>query len=169
MNLAEGTSGLRKEKGYALTDEHQRLTFYGDAQLPYGFSIAPIYTYGSGVPADTFLPSTAINGASGARLPLLPRNALGREVSNSNQLNALINKWNALAPCPGAYPCQAGGPIANGPSNIDFSSPFSSFDLRLRKKFSFGDRVSLSLIGEGFNLANPNTVGQFNFTTCLDN
>ena len=154
VNLAEGTSGLRKEKGYALTDEHQRLTFYGDAQLPYGFSIAPIYTYGSGVPADTFLPSTAINGASGARLPLLPRNALGREVSNSNQLNALINKWNALAPCPGAYPCQAGGPIANVPSNIDFSSPFSSFDLRLRKKFSFGDRVSLSLIGEGFNLAN---------------
>ena len=48
VNLAEGTSGLRKEKGYALTDEHQRLTFYGDAQLPYGFSIAPIYTYGSG-------------------------------------------------------------------------------------------------------------------------
>jgi hypothetical protein len=154
VNLAEGTSGLRKEKGYALTDELNRLTFYGEAQLPLGFSVAPIYTYGSGVPADTFLPSTAINGASGARLPLLPRNALGREVKNSNQLNALINKWNALAPCPGAYPCQAGGPIANVPSNINFSSPFSSFDLRLRKKFSFGEHLSLNLIGEGFNLAN---------------
>jgi hypothetical protein len=34
VNLAEGTSGLRKEKGYALTDEHQRLTFYGDAPGP---------------------------------------------------------------------------------------------------------------------------------------
>jgi hypothetical protein len=77
VNLAEGTAGLRKEKGYALTDEHQRLTLYGDAQLPYGFSIAPIYTFGSGVPADTFIPSTAINGASGSRLPaLLDRSSL---------------------------------------------------------------------------------------------
>jgi hypothetical protein len=154
VNLAEGTSGLRREKGYSLTDEHQRLTFYGEAQLPFGFSLAPIYTYGSGVPADTFLPSTAVNGASGARLPLLPRNALGREISNSNQLNALIDKWNVLPACPGAYPCQAGGKIDNVPSNINFSSPFSSLDLRLRKKFSFGEHVSLSLIGEGFNLVN---------------
>jgi Carboxypeptidase regulatory-like domain/TonB dependent receptor len=154
VNLAEGTSGLRKEKGYSLTDEHQRLTFYGEAQLPYGFSVAPLYTFGSGVPANTFLPSTAVNGASGARLPLLPRNALGREVKNSDQLNALINQWNDLPACPGAYPCQAGGPIANVPSGVSFSSPFSSFDLRLRKKFSFGERFSLSLIGEGFNLAN---------------
>jgi hypothetical protein len=154
VNLAEGTSGLRKEKGYALTDEHQRLTLYGEGQLPYGFSLAPIYTYGSGVPADTFLPSTAINGASGARLPLLPRNALGREVRNSNQLNALIAKWNALPACPGAYPCQAGGQIDKVPANIGFSSPFSSLDLRLRKKLSFGEHLSLSLIGEGFNLAN---------------
>jgi hypothetical protein len=154
INLAEGTSGLRKEKGYALTDEHHRLTLYGDAQLPYGFSIAPIYTFGSGVPADTFIPSTAVNGASGARLPLLPRNALGREIQNSDQLNAVIAKWNALPACPGAYPCQAGGPTAKVPSHIDFSSPFSSFDLRLRKKIALGDRASVSLIGEGFNLAN---------------
>ena len=37
---------------------------------------------------------------------------------------------------------------------MSISSPFSSFDLRLRKQFSFGERYSLSLIGEGFNLAN---------------
>lgn len=130
------------------------MTFYGEAQLPHGFSLAPIYTFGSGVPADTFLPSTAVNGASGARLPLLPRNALGREVKNSDQLNALIAKWNALPACPGTYPCQAGGPIASEPSNASYSSPFSSFDLRLRKKFQFSEHLSLSLIGEGFDLAN---------------
>jgi hypothetical protein len=154
VNLAEGTSGLRKEKGYGLTDELQRLTFYGEARLPYGFSLAPLYTYGSGVPADTFLPSTAVNGASGARLPLLGRNAIGRHVRNSDQLNTVIAQWNALPACPGAYPCQAGGPIAIVPSGINFSSPFSSFDLRLRKKIQFGEHLSLSLMGEGFNLAN---------------
>ena len=154
VNLVEGTSGLRKEKGYALTDERHRLTLYGDAQIPHGFSLAPIYTFGSGVPADTFIPSTAVNGASGARLPLLSRNAIGREIKNSDQLNAVIAQWNALPACPGAYPCQAGGSIAKVPSNLSFSSPFSSLDLRLRKKFAFGERVSLSLIGEVFNLAN---------------
>jgi hypothetical protein len=106
------------------------------------------------VAADTFLPSTAINGASGSRLPLLSRNALGREVHNSDQLNVLIDQWNSLPLCPGSYPCQAGGQIANVPAHINFASPFSSFDLRVRKKFTFGDHLSLSLIGEGFNLAN---------------
>ncbi len=154
VNLAEGTAGLRKEKGYALTDERQRITLYGDTQLPHGFSLAPIYTFGSGVPADTFLPSTAVNGASGARLPLLPRNAINREVKNSNQLNDYIAKWNALPACPAAFPCNAGGAIASVPANVSFSSPFSSFDLRARKTFVLREGVSLNLIGEGFNLAN---------------
>ena len=154
VNLAEGTTGLRKEKGYGISDERHRLTFYGDMQLPLGFSIAPIYTYGSGVPADTFLPSTAVNGASGSRLPLLSRNAINRQIKNSNQLNAVIKRWNALPACPGAYPCNAGGQIATVPSNESYSSPFSSLDLRARKTFPLKEGVSLSLIGEGFNLAN---------------
>ena len=77
VNLVQGTAGLRKERGYALTDERHRLTLFGEASLPYGISIAPLYTFGSGVPADTFLPGTAnIAGSSGSRLPLLSRNAL---------------------------------------------------------------------------------------------
>ena len=155
VNLVEGTSGLRKEKGYALTDERHRITLYGEAKLPYSFSLAPIYTFGSGVAADTFLPGTAnINGATGARLPLLPRNALGREVRNGNQLNAVIDRWNALPACPGAYPCNAGGPINHVPGGINFFSPFSSLDLRLRKDIRLHGPLTLGLIGEGFNLFN---------------
>ncbi len=155
VNLVEGTSGLRREKGYSLTDERHRLTLYGEARLPYGFSVAPLYTFGSGVPADTFLPGTAnIAGASGSRLPILPRNALGREIKNSTQLNAAIDRWNALPACPGAYPCNAGGAIAHVPEGINFFSPFSSLDLRLRKDIRIRDAVTLSLIGEGFNLFN---------------
>ena len=155
VNLVEGTSGLPKEKGYALTDERHRLTLYGEVTLPYGFSLAPLYTFGSGVPADTFLPGTAnIAGASGARLPLLPRNALARGVKNSDQLNAVTDRWNALPSCPGAYPCNAGGPIAHVPAGINFFSPFSSLDLRLRKDIHLREHVTLGLIGEGFNLLN---------------
>ena len=155
VNLVEGTAGLRKEKGYGLSDERHRLTFYGEAKLPYGFSLAPLYTFGSGVPADTFLPGTAnISGATGSRLPILSRNALGREIKNGRQLNALIDRWNALPSCPGAYPCNAGGPIARVPSGDNYYSPFSSLDLRLRKDIRLQERMTLSLIGEGFNMLN---------------
>jgi hypothetical protein len=156
VNLVEGTSGLRKEKGYSLTDERHRLTLYGEMKLPYGFSLAPLYTFGSGVPADTFLPGTASSttGTSGSRLPILPRNALGREIKNSDQLNTVIDNWNALPACPSTYPCNSGGAIAHVPGGINFFSPFSSLDLRLKKQFRIADRMTLSLMGEGFNMFN---------------
>jgi hypothetical protein len=142
----------------AVTDELNRLTLYGEAQFPWRISFAPIYTYGSGVPADTFLPGTAINGASGSRLPITSRNALGREIKNSNQLNNLINQWNALPACPAAFPCLAGGTLQNVPANINFSSPFSSLDFRLKKDFLFKERFTLSLIGEAFNILNETNI-----------
>jgi hypothetical protein len=158
VDLVEGINDLRLEKGYAVTDERHRLTVYGNAALPWGFSLAPLYTFGSGVAADTFLPGTAINGASGARLPLLPRNALAREVKNGNQLNAIINRWNALPACPAAFPCLAGGTLQNVPSGIDFASPFSSLDLRLKKDIRLGEGATLSLMGEGFNMFNETNI-----------
>ena len=158
VDLVEGINDLRLEKGYAVTDERHRLTVYGNAQLPWGFSLAPLYTFGSGVAADTFLPGTAINGASGSRLPLLPRNALAREVTNSNQLNTIINRWNALPACPAAFPCLAGGTLQNVPAGIDFASPFSSLDMRLKKDIRLGERATLSLMGEGFNMFNETNI-----------
>jgi hypothetical protein len=158
VNLVEGINQPQLEKGYAVTDERSRITLYGEAQLPWRISFAPIYTFGSGVPADTFLPGTAINGASGSRLPLLARNSIGREIKNSDQLNAVIDKWNALPACPAAYPCLAGGALQHVPSNINFYSPFSSLDIRLKKDFLFKDRVTLSLIGESFNVFNETNI-----------
>jgi len=158
VNLVQGINQPRLEKGYAVTDETHRLTLYGEAQFPWNISFAPIYTYGSGVPGDTFLPGTAVNGASGSRLPITSRNALGRQIKNSNQLNTLINKWNALPPCPGAFPCLAGGQLQNVPANINFYSPFSSLDFRLKKDFFFKERFTLSLIGEAFNILNETNI-----------
>jgi len=110
------------------------------------------------VPADTFLPGTAINGASGSRLPLISRNSLGREIKNSNQLNAMIDKWNALPVCPAAFPCLAGGLLQHVPANINFFSPFSSLDFRLQKQFKFEEGIALSLIGEAFNIFNETNI-----------
>ena len=162
VDLVEGINDLRMEKGYSVTDERHRLTLYGEASLPWGLSVAPIYTFGSGVAADIFLPGTGgINGASGSRLPLLPRNAIGREVKNSSQLNAVIDRWNALPACPAAFPCLAGGTLQNVPDGINFSSPFSSLDLRLRKQFGLGEHARLNLSGEVFNLFNETNIRGF--------
>ncbi len=158
VDLVEGINNLRLEKGYAVTDQRHRLTLYGEAALPWGFSLAPLYTFDSGVPADTFLPGTAINGASGSRLPLLPRNALARQIRNSDQLNAVIDRWNALPACPAAFPCLAGGTLQHVPSGINFASPFSSFDLRLRKDIRLSEHTRVSLMGESFNLFNQTNI-----------
>ena len=155
VDLVEGINDLHREKGYAVSDERHRLTLYGEAQLPWSVSVAPIYTFGSGVAADTYLPGTGnINGSSGSRLPLLPRNAIGREIKNSRQLNAVIDRWNALPTCPAAFPCLAGGALQHVPNGINFFSPFSSLDLRLKKDFRLGEVAKFSLIGESFNLLN---------------
>jgi hypothetical protein len=158
VDLVEGINNLRLEKGYAVSDERHRLTAYGEVLFPWQFSLAPIYTFGSGVPADTFLPGTAINGATGSRLPILSRNSLRREIKNSNQLNAAIDRWNSLPNCPAPYPCLAGGSLAHVLSNIDFFSPFSSLDLRAQKDFLMRGDMEFSLIVEAFNLLNQTNV-----------
>lgn len=155
VNLIEGTSGLAKEKGYASSDERHRLTLFGQLQMPWDFSFSPIYTFGSGVPADTLVP--ALN----SRLPILSRNAVGREIKNSDQLNAVITQWNALPACPAPAPCHAGPALPLVPGGINFFSPFSSLDFRLTKDIHLGERMRLSLIGEAFNIFNFTNVRGF--------
>jgi hypothetical protein len=161
VNLNEGTAGLRGEKGYAATDERNRLTAYGLLTMPWGFSLSPLYTYGSGVPADTYVPSLP----TPSRLPILSRNALGRGIANSNQLNRVIALWNSLPSCPAPAPCNVGGPLEPVPANINFSSPFNSFDLRLVKTIRITEHQHLDLIAESFNLFNSVNVRGFTNTS----
>ena len=44
------------------------------------------------------------------------------------------------------------------PAGINFFSPFSSLDLRLKKDFRLGEHIRLSLIGEGFNMFNETNI-----------
>jgi hypothetical protein len=165
VNLIEGTVGPQTEKGYGASDERHRLTAYGLIHMPWGFSLAPLYTYGSGVPTDTFLPDLNLNGQSlPARLPILARNSLGRSVRNSTQLNQIIDEWNALPSCPAPAPCNAGGPLEKLPDGINFGSPFNSVDLRLMKDFAIGERFHIDLIAEAFNLFNSVNIRGFTNT-----
>jgi hypothetical protein len=166
VNLIQGTVGPQTEKGYGASDETHRLTVYGQLQMPWGFSLSPLYTFGSGVPADTYLPDLNLNGQSlPAHLPILGRNSLGRSVKNSNQLNQAIDEWDALPSCPAPAPCNAGGPLENVPANINFGSAFNSLDLRLMKDIAIRERYHIDLMAEAFNLFNSVNIRGFTNTS----
>ena len=132
---------LHREYGPTPNDQRHRWVTAATVNMPYGFQFSPILTLASAVPMDILLP----NGST--RIPQIQRNAGGRQFHNAAELNAFITNLNAAG---------AGLPLA--PDNAKFGDGFSSFDMRLSKSLHFGERTSLDLIGEAFNLFNTTNV-----------
>lgn len=170
VNLVEHVNNLRLEKSFSPTDERHRFVFYGVFDVPWRLTISPIWTYSSHVPMDSQVPALS------TRLPILSRNALGREITNGAQLNAAIDLWNSLPTCtialPSPYPCNSAHSFPNtAPSrltlqhvdpNLKFGDAFNSFDLRLTKSWSLPREQSVQFIAEVFNLFNVTNVRGFN-------
>ncbi len=138
VNLVLGVNNLQLEKGYSPIDERHRFVFSGIFDMPWQISVAPIWTIASSVPIDLFVPSL------GSRLPLLPRNALARDIQNGAQLNASITAWNNMT----------GGALPLVNPNQEFGDDFNSLDLRVTKTFNLTERQRFQIIGEVFNLFN---------------
>jgi TonB dependent receptor len=158
VNLVFRSNNLRLEKGYSPTDERHRGVFFGLFEVPWNISISPIWTIASHLPIDSFVPPL------NSRLPILPRNALGREVSNSAQLNNAIDIWNALPACtgPNQAPCHSGAALGHVAPGLKFGRDFNSLDLRVTKTFTLFNEQKLQCIGEVFNLANVTNIRGFN-------
>jgi len=172
VDLIERTNNLRLEKSYAPTDERHRWVFYGVFEVPWKITISPIWTISSHVPMDSLVPALS------ARLPILPRNALGREISTGAQLNAAIDVWNSLPTCtaavPSPSPCNADGPppspgvnpgrltLSHVDPNLNFGRDFNSLDLRVTKTWTFFNEQKLQFISEVFNLFNITNIRGFN-------
>ncbi|MCI0348437.1 MAG: TonB-dependent receptor [Acidobacteriales bacterium] len=168
IDLLFGVDDISLEKGYAVTDERHRFTFYGVIEAPYGITISPIYTLSSNVPMDSFVAS--LNN----RLPNIRRNALGRDIPDGAALNAAIQQWNALPSCNpaggGPVPCNSSPfpvgdpqrPVINPVDpNLKFGDSFNSLDVRLAKAFAITERQRLQVIGEVFNLFNVTNIRGF--------
>jgi carboxypeptidase family protein len=138
-------NNLHREYGPTPNDQRHRLVLSGIAELPYGFSVAPIWTYASGVPMDIMLPDNS------SRVPQLGRNAGGRQFQTAAELNAFITQLNAQGGVNGQ-------PLPLVSPNARFSDTFNSLDLRISKGFRLSERFSLQAIGEVFNLANKTNV-----------
>ena len=173
VSLVEHVNNLRLEKSFSPTDERHRFVFYGVFDVPWSLTISPIWTYSSHVPIDSSVPALS------TRLPILPRNALGREISNGAQLNAAIDVWNSLPTCtitlPSPFPCNSSAafplPSSTTPSplilnhvdpNLKFGDDFNSLDLRVTKTWNLNERNRVQFIAEVFNLANITNIRGFN-------
>jgi outer membrane receptor protein involved in Fe transport len=136
---------LRLEYGPTPNDQRHRLVFAGVFDLPKGFRLAPIWTLASGVPMDILLPDAT------SRIPQLQRNAGGRLFKTGAELNDFIRQLNAAGGVNGQ-------PLPLVRDDARFSDSFNSLDLRLSRKFSFTDRLTLEPIVEVFNLFNMTNV-----------
>ncbi|MFL6277027.1 MAG: TonB-dependent receptor domain-containing protein [Blastocatellia bacterium] len=138
-------NNLQLEYGPTPNDQRHRFTFSGVFELPAGFMLAPIWTFASGVPMDILLPDGS------RRIPTLQRNAGGRLFHSGAELNAFIREANA------------GGGINGEPlplvrDDASFNDSFNSLDLRLSKRFRFGERIQLEPIIEMFNVFNVTNI-----------
>jgi outer membrane receptor protein involved in Fe transport len=142
---------LQKEYGPTPNDQRHRLVLSGLANLPWKFRFAPIWTIASGVPMDILLPDGS------ERVPTMQRNAGGREFHNAQELNAFIASTNAGG---GVYEASANGYVIlpQVSPHAHFSDSFNALDFRLDRAFAFGDRYSLDLMGEVFNIFNVTNI-----------
>ena len=136
---------LRLEYGPTPNDQRHRFVFSGVFELPKGFRLSPIWTIASGVPMDILLPDAT------SRIPQLQRNAGGRLFQTGAELNAFISQLNAAGGVGGQLL-----PLVR--DDARFNDSFNSLDLRLSRKFSFTDNLSLEPIVEVFNLFNMTNV-----------
>jgi len=156
--LAEHVNNLRIEKGYSVGDQRHRFVGYATMELPWKIEFSPIWTWASHVPMDSFV------GTLGGRLPNIPRNALGREISDGAALNAAITAYNALPAClpngntAGPVPCNKGATLPLVNPRLKFGDDFNSFDMALSRTFHFNERHSLEFRTDMFNLFNVTNI-----------
>ena len=149
-------TNLQREYGPTPNDQRHRLVLSGVANLPWKLHFSPLWTIASGVPMDILLPDGS------ERVPTMQRNAGGREFHNARELNAFIAQTNAG----GGVWVASENTYVMLPQVSDqarFNDSFNALDFRLDRTIMFGDRYSLKLMGEAFNIFNlTNILGTSN-------
>lgn len=153
----QDNTNFRAERANSLFDQRHRFVFSGILGSPdrwrsgngfqqflSGFTVAPIIEIGSGRPFNVIAPGDA-NG------DFQSTNERPFVLSDGK----LCRGQNTSASDPNDPVCVLGFPISgNLGRNMGVTHGFFSVDMRLTRKIRFGERISLDLIGEVFNLFN---------------
>ena len=138
-------NNLAREYGPTPNDQRHRFTFSGSTELPRGFRLSAIWTLASGVPMDILMPDAS------TRVPVLQRNAGGRQFHSAGELNTFISQLNAGGGINGV-------PLPLVSPDARFNDSFNSLDLRIGKTFKISERARLEAIAEAFNIFNITNV-----------
>jgi carboxypeptidase family protein len=136
-------------RGPLPTDLTHILNVAGVTRLPDGFGLSFNFSYSSAAPFSAFLGGIDLNG-DGTTNDLLPGttvNAFNRSMGRAD-LGRLVAQFNQSFANAGSL---QGLTL---PAQYSFGRSFHSLDVRLSRSFAFGERWSLSLMGEAFNLYN---------------
>jgi hypothetical protein len=136
---------LRREYGPPPNDQRHRFSFVGSFTVPGNVRVAPLFTLASAVPMDILMP----DGQS--RIPVIQRNAGGRQFKTADDLNAFIRAQNAAGGVGGVLL-----PLVDDEAR--FGDSFQSLDVRVSRSFSIGGRRALEAMVECFNLFNVTNV-----------
>ncbi len=139
-------NNLRIEKGPTPNEERHRFTFAGVINAWWGVQVSPIYTLASDVPFDIILP----NGTT--RIPLIQRNAAGRQFRTGAELNSFIQQVNRGGGIAGV------GLLPLVRDDLKLGDSFTSFDMRVSKSFKLSERWSIQGLVEVFNLFNVTNI-----------
>jgi len=138
------SNDLRREYGPAVNDQRHRLSLSGTFDLGARIQLSGLWTLASGVPMDILMPSGQM------RIPIIQRNAGGRQFHSAADLNAFIRDVNAGGGIDGELL-----PLVS--ESARFNDTFNSLDLRLSRTFVIG-RVRIDPLVELFNVFNVTNI-----------
>ncbi len=130
---------LARESGPSPNDRRHRLVLSGQALLPGRVSVSGLWTLSSGVPMDIMMPSGQ------TRIPVIQRNAGGRQFASAGELNAFIRQANATGGVNGVLL-----PLVSDEAR--FNDRFNALDLRVSREVSLGGAVRIEPMLELFNV-----------------
>jgi hypothetical protein len=144
---------LRLEYGPTPNDQRHRLTVTATVDGPVGLQFATLATVASGVPMDILMP----DGLS--RIPVIQRNAGGRQFKSGAELNDFLRAQNDRGGIDGV-------PLPLVSDDVRFGDGFSSVDVRVSRRFDVGlkgtgkgaGRMQIEPMVEVFNLFNVTNI-----------
>jgi hypothetical protein len=136
---------LRREFGPTPNDRRHRFVASGQVRLPGDLDLSALLTVSSGVPMDIMMPGGQ------TRVPVLQRNAGGRQFHSAADLNAFISDVNSRGGIGGALL-----PLVS--PDARFNDAFSSLDLRVSRPFAVHGRIRVQPMLEVFNLFNTTNI-----------
>lgn len=164
-----GINGINNLDNYSQTWGPQGgrhlLNLSGLVDLPWGFQLGVISAMASRGPLMPLVTGVDLDGdgTTAEPLPGLEWNCFNRGCGKDD-LRTAVAAWNAKYPTGSRDARGSAIPQLTLPNDFEFGDSFSSQDIRVTKKFSFKDNVSLSIFAEAFNVFNIANLGGFNFT-----